>query len=357
MALSALLLARLLVPLLPSRRRRPSGVRAGPSGMGVHAVVTVHGGTPAGLRRCLRSLLAQTHRPSSVVVVDNGAASAHAKAVADALRVRFAIVGIPLELIRFPTPRGRRPALAAGFGRRPHAEIYLCLDSRTVLDEQTVAELLRPFASRRVHAVTGVIRVRDRNLLTRLIDWRYIAAAHAEHAAHGRFGAVLASHGAPAAYRGAVVRPHLPDLLERRLPGVPVAFGEDRRLAYHCLLRGRSEIQLTAVGRIDLAERLIPSALLAPRRCTGALHERILLVARPQHMTRAFWWLNLLDLATWCALAMTPLYALLHPTLLLPPALYALARLRPQGLHALGRLMPSSRIAVEGGPPSERSVL
>ncbi|MEU1409683.1 MFS transporter [Streptomyces sp. NPDC005728] len=325
--MSALLLMRLLVPLLPSRRRRPHEVRAGPPGLSVHAAVTVRGGTPAELHRCLRSVLAQTYRPSSVVVVDNGSA-AFAKAVADGLRVRFAVVGIALELIRLPGPRGRRHALAAGFGRRPHADVYLRVDSRTVLDEQSVAELLRPFASRRVHAVTGVVRVRDRNLLTRLIDLRYTTAAHAEHAAHGRFGAVLASHGAPAAYRGAVVRAHLPDLLERHVPGVPVALGEDRRLAYHCLVRGRSEIQLTAVGHIDLAQRLMAGALRAPRHWAATLHERILLVARLRHLTRAFWWLNLLDLATWCALTTAPLYALLHPALLLPPALYMLTRLR-----------------------------
>lgn len=144
-AVGILLLAKLLLSLPLRRRPVTPAFRDGPP-LTVHAVITVYNETPGMLRRCLASLAAQTRPPQSVTVVDDCSHSRDAEHVVGQLRDRFRAAGIDLELIRFPENRGKRHGLAAGFTARPDADVYLCVDSDTVLDERALAELANPGA-------------------------------------------------------------------------------------------------------------------------------------------------------------------------------------------------------------------
>lgn len=388
-AVGALLLAKLLMSLpLPLRRSRPpAAFRDGPP-LTVHAVITVYNETPAMLRRCLTSLLDQTRQPDTLTVIDDCSTTHDAQRVVDALKARFTAAGIGLQLIRFPTNRGKRHGLAAGFTARPDADVYLCIDSDTVLDPQAVAELLRPMAQRRVMCVTGLVLAHNRatNLLTRLIDMRYVNAFLGERVAYGRLGSVLCACGSLVAYRGWVIRRHLDDFLTQRFLGRPATFGDDRRLTYYCLTEGKSLIQPAAIARTDVPARLWHYTRQQIRWGKSFFREGLLLAAQLRYARRTFWWLNLIELATWlgftaalitgltlvalhpagwpvlagyaiyvCAMAWlrslhylrrapgvpaadrtltfaaAPLYALLNLALLLPLRLYSLATLRRNG--------------------------
>ncbi|MFJ9114442.1 glycosyltransferase [Streptomyces sp. NPDC102394] len=346
-AVGSLLAVKLLLSL-PLRRRRAATVfRDGPP-LAVHAVITVYNETPDMLARCLRSLIGQTRRPTSVTVDD-------AARVVQSLRARFTAAGIGLELIRFPVNRGKRHGLAAGFQAQPDADVYLCVDSDTVLDMDAVAELLVPFARRRVMCVTGLVLAHNRatNLLTRLIDMRYVNAFLGERVAYSRLGSVLCACGSLVAYRGWVMRKHLDDFLNQRFLGQAATFGDDRRLTYYCLTEGQSLIQPAAVGRTDVPERLGHYARQQIRWGKSFFREGLLLAAQLRYITRAFWWLNLIELATWLGFTLGLLAALtlaaLHPAGWLVLAGYtgyvcAMAWLR--SLHYLRR--------APGVPPADR---
>ena len=166
--------------------------------------------------------------------------------------------------------------------RHPNADMYLCVDSDTVLDKHAVAELAEPFSKRRVHCVTGLVLAHNRgtNLLTRLIDMRYVNAFLGERVAYSRLGSVLCACGSLAMYRGWVVRKYVDDFLDQRFLGRPATFGDDRRLTYYCLTEGLSLIQpsLGGLHRRPRASRpLHPPAdplgqVLHPRRasCSSA---------------------------------------------------------------------------------------
>ncbi|WP_406168947.1 glycosyltransferase [Streptomyces sp. NBC_00996] len=316
-AVGSLLLAKLLLSL-PLRRRPPAAFREGPP-LTVHAVITVYNESPDMLRRCLRSLLGQTRRPDSLTVIDDCSKTRDAQAVTEELRARFTAAGIALELIRFPVNRGKRHGLAAGFKARPDADVYLCVDSDTVLDIDAVAELLRPLARRRVMCVTGLVLAnnRTRNLLTRLIDMRYVNAFLGERVAYSRLGSVLCACGSLVVYRGWVVRKHLDDFLGQTFLGKPATFGDDRRLTYYCLTEGQSLIQPAAVGRTDVPERLGHYARQQVRWGKSFFREGLLLAAQLRLVCRAFWWLNLVELVTWLAFTAALLAALVvvavHP--------------------------------------------
>ncbi|MFD1309759.1 glycosyltransferase [Streptomyces kaempferi] len=319
LAVGALLLTKLLLSIKRRRQTAPNWRQGGAAHHTVHAVITTYNEHPAMLRRCLLSLAGQTRRPQSVTVIDDCSDTHDAAAVIRELRAAFDEAGIELQFIRFPVNRGKRHGLAAGFQQHPDADLYLCVDSDTIVEEHAVAELCAPFARRRVHCVTGLVLAHNRavNLLTRLIDMRYVNAFLGERVAYSRLGSVLCACGSLAVYRGWVVRKHLDDFLNQRFLGQPATFGDDRRLTYYCLTEGQSLIQPTAVARTDVPERLSHYIRQQCRWSKSFIREGVLLALKPRYAGRAFWWLNLLELTTWIAFTFGLLAALavvaLHP--------------------------------------------
>jgi len=308
--------------LLSIRRRRvaaPVWQEGGAASHTVATVVTVYNEAPEMLTRCLRSLLAQTRRPQSVTVIDDCSTTHDAAAVIRQLRREFAYAGVELQFIRFPENRGKRHGLAEGFRQQWDADLYLCVDSDTVLAPDAVAELCAPFASRRINCTTGLVLAHNRsvNLLTRLIDMRYVNAFLGERVAYSRLGSVLCACGSLVVYRGRTIRTHLDDFLNQRFLGAPATFGDDRRLTYYCLTEGQSIIQPTAIGWTDVPQRLGHYTKQQLRWNKSFFREGILLLAKVRHAGRAFWWLNLIELATWVAFTTSLITALtvaaLHP--------------------------------------------
>lgn len=348
-AVGSLLAAKLLLsmPRPRLRSKRPDTRRPAPRALTIHAVITAYNESPHMLARCLESLLGQTRRPDSVTVVDDCSTDPHAVArVTDDLIWNFRAAGIELSLIRFPINRGKRHGLAAGFQAHPDAGAYLCVDSDTIVAPNAVAQLAAPMARRRVHSVTGLVLAHNRatNLLTRLIDMRYVNAFLGERVAYSRLGSVLCACGSLAMYRGWVVRRHLDDFLQQRFLGQPATFGDDRRLTYYALVEGQSLIAPTAIGWTDVPETLGHYIRQQIRWGKSFIREGILLLAKVRLVGRACWWLNLLELATWVAFTVGLLTALAltatHPAswrILTGYALWVCAMAWLRSLHYLRR--------------------
>jgi hyaluronan synthase len=319
LTVGTLLTVKLLLSIKRRRTTDPSWETNGAAGHTVHAVITTFNESPAMLRRCLLSLVGQTRRPQSVTVIDDCSRTHDAAAVIRELRDRFERAGIELRFIRFPENRGKRHGLAAGFREHPDADLYLCVDSDTVLDMDAVAELCAPFVRRRINCVTGLVLAHNRsvNLLTRLIDMRYVNAFLGERVAYSRMGSVLCACGSLVVYRGRVVRQHLDDFLGQRFLGKPATFGDDRRLTYYALVEGQSVIQPTAVGRTDVPQTIRHYSRQQIRWGKSFIREGVLLALKPKHAGRAFYWLNLIELGTWIAFTSGLLTALVlvaqHP--------------------------------------------
>lgn len=300
-AVGTLLLLKLFASLRPrSPRVAPvleSGVRPDLS-----AIITVFNEAPAALERCLRSLLAQSLRPGVVTVVDDCSSDPTAGRLAESMVGDFARVGVRLCVIWFPANRGKRHGLAAGFDAAPDAAAYVCIDSDTVLAEDAVALLWAQFADERVMAATALVLAanRSRNLLTRLIDMRYQCAFLGERVAYSRLGSVLCACGSLAVYRGWMARKYQGDFLGQRFLGRACTFGDDRRLTYYALCEGRSVIEPAAVAWTDVPAKLT-TFLTQQARWTRSFIRESLLLALQFRVRRAYWWLNLLELATWCA--------------------------------------------------------
>jgi hyaluronan synthase len=283
---------------LSSRDGRTDEQRA--LGLNVAVVVPVYNEDVAILKRTLLSLLAQTRAPKSVHVIDDGSPSDAGSQLAHRLGPSFERIGVTYRVTRRPSNRGKRDALAVGFRAANDADVYVCIDSDTQLTRDALAQLVSPLCDPRVTAVTGVVLPsnHNRNLLTRLMDLRYAGAFLFGRASFSAVGSVLCCSGAFSAFRGSVVRKHLPDFLSQRVRGRRVTIGDDRRLTNYCLLEGRAVLERRAVAETTVPERIGPYLRQQSRWNKSFLRESLWCVKHMPSRKPAFY-LNMFELTMW----------------------------------------------------------
>jgi hyaluronan synthase len=277
----------------------------------VAAIITCRNEDPAVFARCLGSLLNSTRLPSSLTVIDDASASSACYHVARTLAPSFQAAGVDYEIIVFEENLGKRAGLAAGFRRSFEADVYLCVDSDTILHPQAIANALRPFRKRKVHATTGAVFAanRSRNILTRLIDLRYCYAFLGERAAYSVLGSVLCACGSLALYRGTTVRKYLDDFLGQTFLGRPCTYGDDRRLTYYCLREGRVLLAPTAIAW-TLVPTTLPHFLRQQLRWSKSFFRESLWMIATVRPWRVCWWLTLIEICTWCGFTSALVYSL-----------------------------------------------
>jgi cellulose synthase/poly-beta-1,6-N-acetylglucosamine synthase-like glycosyltransferase len=146
-----------------------------------------------------------------------------------------------LVVLRQEKNQGKRHAQALAF-RIAKADVLVTVDSDTVLEKGALMELVKPFIDPRIGAVTGQLSLLNKsdNILTRILNIRYIVAGVLERAAYSYFGVVNCTSGPMSAYRKSLVLQNLEDYLNQTHLGKKCTFGDDRRLTVFILRNGYS---------------------------------------------------------------------------------------------------------------------
>ncbi|MGI4893727.1 MAG: glycosyltransferase [Janthinobacterium lividum] len=228
----------------------------------VDIVVPVYNEDPRLLAAGVRSFAAQQRLPRAVWLVDDGSlrngepfhvlVEPEVVLAIGELRSRGVVVHEMRQL-----NSGKREAQAAAFARSD-AEVFITVDSDTVLRPDTVQKIVIPFSDPRTTSVGGVAYGQNhtRSLLTRTIEMGFVMSFIQSRLAEGAFGSVRVNCGILAAYRGDVVRENLHRFLGQRFLGVPVRAGDDRCLTFFAKERGRTEFQPEAIAYSALPESL-----------------------------------------------------------------------------------------------------
>jgi hyaluronan synthase len=276
-----------------------------PVGTAVSVVVPFFNEDPVTFDHCLAALMSQSMQPQRIYVVDDGSATRACLDVA----TRYANTYPNVSVHRSPENRGKRFAQAWGFDQA-QTDIVVTVDSDTVLQSDAMAEIVKPFADRRVNGVCGYARGlnRRRNLLTRLIDLRYTNSFLYERGAYSVLGSVLCSTGVLSAWRREVVLDNREDYLNQRFLGTEVHYGDDRRLTAYALRTGRVVLQDTAVALTHVPERM-SHFLKQQVRWNKSFFRESLLLLRQSRPTRIAWWLGLAEFGYWMVLTTMLLYA------------------------------------------------
>lgn len=222
------------------------GAQASLDRLRVTVCIPVFNEDPEVLDRVLFAVLRQTRLPDKVEVVDDGSRVDY-----DEVRTYWQAhhpTGVEFSWIRQEN-RGKKEAHARTFRGDP-ADVFVTLDSDTVLEVRALAEGLKPFGNPRVQSVAGLELAwnQDRNVVTRLnsarqLVWQLVTCS-AQNVARGN---VLINRGTFALYRGELVRDVVDAYAGEMFGRHRIMLGDDTFLTTIALSRGRAVQQPSAV--------------------------------------------------------------------------------------------------------------
>lgn len=264
--------------------------------------VPVYNEDPEALVLVARALAKQTRPPQRVDFVDDGSDKFSYRDVRSELgALSLSYPATEFRWIR--TERGpesgKRSAQAVTFRADPHADVFVTIDSDTILDPSAIEEGLKPFADRRVMSVAAILLVYNagRNLLTGLTDIWLAVYQTGIRAAWSRLGCVLVNSGGLSFYRAEVIRDALPAYLGETFAGRRVSYSDDAMLTFYAMLKGRTVQQPTSFAFTIMPEKVGHHVRQQLRWMRGNVI-RTLWRFRYLSPLRLGWWLNFIAWAT-----------------------------------------------------------
>ncbi|MGH9562068.1 MAG: glycosyltransferase family 2 protein, partial [Terracidiphilus sp.] len=150
--------------------------------------------------KAIDSVVAADYDPEKleIIVVDDGSTDD----TWDHIQHAVARCGNRIRAMRLERNSGKREALAAGF-RLGTGEIFVTVDSDSVVDPNALLALAGPFASERIGVVAGRVLVYNRHegLIPRMLHVRFALSFDFLRACQSTFRTVYCSPGELSAYR------------------------------------------------------------------------------------------------------------------------------------------------------------
>jgi hyaluronan synthase len=161
--------------------------------------------------------------------------------------------GARVQAFRQDRNRGKRHALAVGF-RQGLGDLFVTIDSDSVIEPNALLALAGPFANPRVGAVAGRVLVYNRReaIIPRMLYVRFMLAFDFLRAYQSTYGTVYCTPGALSAYRARLVRRVLDRWLNQRFLGVKATFGEDRALTNDIMRLGYDSVYQRSASVLTL---------------------------------------------------------------------------------------------------------
>lgn len=200
LGVGVLVIVRLLLMLVyagrHARQRRDPHWSWGPPVTEPVSVIVPAYNESANIEVALRSILASDH-PVEIVVVDDGSTDGTADLV-EALE----LPGV--RVFRQPN-QGKAAALNAGIAQARY-DLIVMVDGDTVVEPATVRRLVQPFARRGMGAVSGNVKIVNRDtFLTRLQHIEYVIGFTVDRRMHDLTGSICTIPGAAGAFRRAAI--------------------------------------------------------------------------------------------------------------------------------------------------------
>jgi hyaluronan synthase len=215
--------------------------------------VPVYNEDETALRLCLRSVFEQTRKPTRIAVVDDG--STH-KATGvpityQSVKAWFlqeaARQGINATWARTPN-RGKRHAQMEALAT-DDGDIYVTLDSDSVLDARAIEEGIKPFVDPEVKSVAGMVVVLNsrNNFLTFMTSMLYLPFTRGFRSAQSVLKCVMVNSGTLAFYRGEIIRRYANSYPNETFRGRPMQMNDDSLMTLYSLMDGDTVHQPSSI--------------------------------------------------------------------------------------------------------------
>ena len=213
----------------------------------VAVLVPLYNEDPDVVVRMLSALLNQSSPPTEIHVVDDGSTQCAYVAQRDWF-IRQAAVARIYATWQRTANEGKRHAQIHGFRKIRDADLFVTVDSDSMLDSEALHEIVQPFSDPRVMSVAGVIlAINNReNLLARVTDVIFVGQQLIDRSFMSRLGSVMVNSGGLAAYRCSILAENIETYMNESYLGRHVEFSDDSLLTLFALLHGRTVQQPSA---------------------------------------------------------------------------------------------------------------
>ena len=222
----------------------------------VAVLVPLYNEDPDVVVRMLSALLHQSAPPAEIHVVDDGSTQGAYVEERDWFIRQAALTGIYASWQRTPN-EGKRHAQVHGFRKIRDADLFVTVDSDSMLDAEALHEIVQPFSDPRVMSVAGVIlAINNReNLLARVTDVIFVGQQLIDRSFMSQLGSVMVNSGGLAAYRCSILAENIDTYLSESYLGRHVEFSDDSLLTLFALLHGRTVQQPSAFAFAWMPDR------------------------------------------------------------------------------------------------------
>lgn len=254
-------------------------------------VIPVYNEDPNMLRKVLASISKQTKKADVVCVIEDGSKLENK---CEEVFCEWRKTADCQTFYQYIENSGKREAQAIAFKTFMHyADIFITIDSDTLLDSKAIEEGLKPFSDPTIVSVAGLLVDYNRtNLLTKIVGLGFVSSFTNGRAAWSKWKSVSVSCGGLAFYRSKVIKEFLYEYLNQQLFKQKANFGDDRMMTQYASLLGKTVFQETALGYTLLPEKL--SHLTRQRiRWWRSFWWGGVWILRHQSMKKGIWWLTL----------------------------------------------------------------
>jgi hyaluronan synthase len=240
---------------------------------------------PSALHMCLQSLFQQTRLPNRIKVVDDGSDSTLVPQylrIADWFRAECYRLGIEPTWKRTAN-QGKRGAQMEVL-REDNADIFVTLDSDSVLERDAIDRGIAPFADPEVMSVAGMVVVWNSkdNFLTMLTCMLYNAFTRGFRSAQSVMGQVMVNSGTLAFYRGWVIRNFCDIYTNETFLNRKMNMNDDSFMTFAAMLQGKTVHQPNSVA-----------FTLAPNKWRHYFNQQLRWMRGTN--VRTLWWLRYLS--------------------------------------------------------------
>jgi len=209
------------------------------------------------LHSVLHALVLQSRPLHSVYLVDDGSSEVDYREVRDWFEPFARRHGVTPNWLWQPNA-GKRQAQAQAFRQAQDADVFITVDSDSIIDFYAVEEIMKPFANPDIQSVAGVVLAKNNrtNVLARLTDLLFVTGQLTDRSMMSTLGSVLVNSGGLAAYRAEVVRDNLEAYLHETFLGKHIEFSDDSMLTLYALMRGKTVQQPSAFVLTMMPDRL-----------------------------------------------------------------------------------------------------
>ncbi len=187
-----------------------------------------------------------------------------------------------LRTLRLEKNGGKRNAIYQGL-RLSDKEIFVTIDSDSIVAPDTLRNLLSPFADDpQLGGVAGNIRVLnlEDGMVPRMLDVNFAFSFDFIRSAQSVIRSVMCTPGALSAYRRSYIEPFLGEWLNQTFLGQPSNIGEDRAITNLLIREGHAvTFQNTAVAFTDMPSDYLPLCKMLIRWARSNIRENLSMAA------------------------------------------------------------------------------